>query len=77
MSDHQVVIPSRWRAVFEGADLSVRATNANVEHTKHYLVRLGELGRFVLNDLDCFSSWKNCNCLHVVTFHTKINERLI
>src|SRR5256714_8112534 len=75
MSDHQVVIPLRWRAVFEGADLPVRATDTDVEHAKHDLVRLREPGRLVLDDFDCFGSWKNCDCLHVVSFHTYIHNR--
>ena len=77
MSDHQVVILPRWRAVFEGADLSVRATDTDVEHAKHYLIRLGESGHFVLDDFDCFGSWKNCDCLHVVSFHTYIQEQQV
>ena len=77
MSDHQVVIPLRWRAVFEGADLPVRATDTDVEHAKHDLVRLRDPGRLVLDDFDCFGSWKNCDCLHVVSFHTYIKEQQI
>src|SRR6266581_4205991 len=52
--DHQIVISSWWRARFEGANLSVRTTDTDVEHVKHYLIRLGEPGRFVLDNLECF-----------------------
>src|SRR6266571_891055 len=69
MPDYQIVMSLRWRAVFEGADLSVRTTDTDVEHAKHYLIRLGEPGRFMFEDLECLSSWKNRDCLHAVSFH--------
>src|SRR6266581_9789109 len=67
--DHQIVISSWWRAIFEGANLSVRTTDTDVEHVKHYLIRLGEPGRFMFEDLECLSSWKNRDCFHAVSFH--------
>jgi hypothetical protein len=62
--DHQVVI-SRWRdSVLEGADFLVGATDADVEHPQRDLVRLGEPGEFLLDDLDLLRPGENCDCLH-------------
>src|SRR5437764_14673330 len=70
MTNHQVVIPSWWRAIFKGADFSVRATDTDVEHAQHDLIRLGEPGSFVLDDFDFFRSRKNCDCLHAISLRS-------
>jgi len=62
--DDQVVI-SRWRgSVLEGADFLVGATDAGVEDPQRDLVRLGEPGELLLDDLDLLSSWENRDCFH-------------
>src|SRR5262245_11730947 len=64
------VLSSQYRrTIFKGADFSIRATDTNIEHAKHDLVRLGDAGRFMLDDLEHFRFWKYRDCFHVVSFH--------
>jgi len=64
VADHQMVIPGGRGSVLEGADLLVGAADADVEHPHHDLVRLGEPGEVLLDDLDLLRSWENRDCLH-------------
>ncbi len=66
MADHQVVISRRGGPVLKRADLLVGATDADVEHPQHDLVRLGDPGIFLLDDFDLAGSREHCDCLHVL-----------
>ncbi len=64
MSKHQVIIPPRWRAVFEGADLFVRATDADFERQDFDLRVLGNIRQRVLQNPHLVSPWNNPHRLH-------------
>src|SRR5262249_23008263 len=64
VADHQVVVSRRGSPVLEGADLLVRAADADVERLQHDPGRLGDPGSLLLDDLDLAGSREHGDCLH-------------
>ena len=60
----QMVVPGLRGAVLEGADLFVRAAQADVEHPQQHLVWLGEPGHVPVDDLYLTRSGKYRDGLH-------------